>query len=64
MNLTKREEHDYTTYASEVKKSCDDFKLSDLSAENFRCLIFVQGLVSSKDAEVRRRVLNKKMNKI
>lgn len=62
MNLTKREEHDYTTYASEVNKSCDDFKLSDLSAENFRCLIFVQGLVSSKDAVVRRRVLNKLEN--
>ena len=62
MNLTKREDEDYTTYASEVNRNYDDFKLSDLSAENIHCLIFVQGLVSSKDAEVRRRVLNKLEN--
>ena len=61
MNLTKRED-DCTIYASEVNKNCDKFELSDLAAENFRCLVFVQGLVSSKDAEVRRRVLNKLEN--
>ena len=30
-----------------------------MSADNFRCLIFAQGLMSTKDAEIRRRVLSK-----
>ena len=59
MNVTRREEDDYTTYASIVNKHCDDFKLEELSADNFKCLIFVQGLVLNKDSEIRRRVLNK-----
>ena len=42
-----------------MNKNCDDFKLSELSANNFKCLIFVQRFVSAKDAEIRCRVLNK-----
>ena len=57
MNLTRKDDKVYTTIA--VNKHCDDFKLSELSANNFKCLIFVQGLVSNKDAEIRRRVLDK-----
>ena len=34
----------------------------ELSADNFKCSIFVQGLVSTKDAEIRRRILNKLEN--
>ena len=60
MNLTRKDIEDYTTYASVVNKHCGDFKLSELSANNFKCLIFVQGLVSAK--EIRRRFLNKLEN--
>ena len=49
-------------FASVVNKNCDDFKLGELSADNFKCLIFAQGLVSTKDAETRRRVLSKLEN--
>ena len=59
LNLTRKEGEDYTTFASEVNKHCDNFRLAELSANNFKCLIFVQGLVSTKDAEIRRRILNK-----
>ncbi len=59
MNLTRKDDEDYTTFARKVNKHCDDFILSELSANDFKCLIFVQGLVSNKDAEIRRRVLNK-----
>lgn len=54
LNLTKKESEDYITFASIVNKYCDDFKLSELSPDNFKCLIYVQGLVSTKDAEIRR----------
>ena len=62
MNLSRKDDEDYATFASVANKHCDDFKLSKLSANNFRCLIFVQSLVSNKDTEIRRRVLNKRKN--
>ena len=62
LNLTRKEEEDYTTFASDVNKHCDDFRLAELSADNFKCLIFVQELVSTKDTKIRRRILNKFSN--
>ena len=58
INVTRKESQDYTTFASVVNKHCDDFKLASLTADNFKCLIFVQGLISTKDAEISRRALN------
>ena len=62
LNLTKRDSDDYLGFASVVNKNCDDFKLGELSADNFKCLIFAQGLGSAKNAEIRRRVLSKLEN--
>ena len=62
LNLTKRDSDDYSVFSSVVNKNCDDFKLGELSADNFKYLIFAQGLVSTKDAEIRRRVLSKLEN--
>ena len=62
LNLTKRDSDVYLGFASVVDKNCDDFKQDELSADNFKCLIFAQGLVSAKDAEIRRRVLSKLEN--
>ena len=45
-----------------MNKLCKDFKLAELTADDFNCLIFAQGLVSAEDAEVRRRVLAKLEN--
>ena len=59
INLTRKEEQDYITFASVVNRHCDDFGLSSLTADNFKVLIFIQGLVSAKDAELRRRALNR-----
>ena len=53
LNLTRKEGKDYTTFASEVNKHCDDFKLAELSADNLKCLIFMQGLVSAKDTKIK-----------
>ena len=52
----------FLTFAALVKKLCNDFKLAELTADDFRSLIFSQGLVSAEDAEVRRRVLTKLEN--
>ena len=59
LNRTKKDDENYLTFSSVVNKHCDTFKLADLSADDFKCLIFVQGLVSTKDFEIRRRVSSK-----
>ena len=45
-----------------MNNPCNDFKLADSTAYDFKCLIFAQGLVSAEDAEIRRRVLAKLEN--
>ena len=62
MNITRKDDEDYITFASVVNKHSDDFKLSELNDNNLKCLIFVQGLVSNKDADIRGSVLNKLEN--
>ena len=59
LNLKRTEDQDYTTFASIVNKHCDEFKLSSLSIDNFKCLVFTQGLIDQQDAEIRRRALVK-----
>ena len=63
LNLVWEENEDFTVFATKVNKGCDDFKLAELSADNLKCLVFCQGLISPKDAEVRRIVLNKLKSK-
>ena len=58
-NLSKPDDEDYLTFDFIVNKHCDDFRLGELSTDDFKCFIFAQGLVSSKNSEIRRRVLSK-----
>ena len=62
-NIFKDDQQDYLMFAATVNKHCNNFKLADLTADDFKCLIFAQGLVSSEDTEIRRRVLTKLENK-
>ena len=56
LNIFKEDQQDYLTFAATVNKHCNDFKLADLTADDFKCLIFARGLVSAEDAEIRHRV--------
>ena len=58
LNTVKDNQQDFLTFAASVNKLCNDFKLAELTADDFKCLVFAQGLVSAEDTEVRRRVLN------
>ena len=62
LNLTCKEGDDLTTFTSIVIKHSDNFRLEELSADNFKCLIFMQRLLSIKDAEIKRRIRNKLEN--
>lgn len=57
--ISKSEGDDIIAYASRVNRECEKFKLSELNADQFKCLIFVCGLKAPSDAEYRIRLLNK-----
>ena len=59
LNLTKKENEDYTTFACIVNRECEKFRLSEITPDMFKCLIFIQGLTTPKDAEIRSRLLTK-----
>ena len=62
LNTVKDNQQDFLTFAASVNKLSNDFKLTELTADDFKCLILAQGLVSADDAEVRRLVLTKLEN--
>ena len=62
LNTVKDNQQDFLTFAASVNKLCNDFKQAELTADDFKCLIFAQDLVSADDAEIRWRVLTKLEN--
>ena len=57
LNIQKSENEDYLEYACTVNCLCESFKLSEISADLFKCLIFVQGLTAPRDKDIRSRIL-------
>ncbi|KER33480.1 hypothetical protein T265_00595 [Opisthorchis viverrini] len=51
MNLSKNASEDWVTYAGKVNK--------DMTEDEFKCLIFVCGLTSPEDTDIRARILSK-----
>lgn len=59
LQATKSGNTDFVTYAAQVNRQCEDFRLKELDDNQFKCLMFVRGLQSSQDAEIRTRLLAK-----
>ncbi|XP_058828544.1 uncharacterized protein LOC131688354 [Topomyia yanbarensis] len=59
LQVTKQPTDDYVTYACRFNKTCVEFELSKLNEEQFKCLMFVCGLKSEGDSEIRTRLLSK-----
>ncbi|RTG87283.1 uncharacterized protein DC041_0000570, partial [Schistosoma bovis] len=55
--ITKSPEDDYLTYAWKVNRECERFKINDITADQFKCLIFICGLKNAEDSDVRTRML-------
>ena len=53
----KKGNEDFFTYTGVVNWECEKFKLEELSLDRFKCLIFEQELISSRDSEIRARIL-------
>ena len=51
LNTVKDNQQDFLTFAASVNKLCNDFKLAELTANDFKCLIFAQVLIAAEDAE-------------
>lgn len=43
LNLMKDDGHDYITYAANVNKHCEEFKLAELSADNLNAWCLFKG---------------------
>lgn len=59
LQIKKDENMDFVSYTGFVNKQCENFKLNDLTLDQFKCLIFVMGLKSSEDFDVRTKLLTK-----
>ncbi|XP_062703908.1 uncharacterized protein K02A2.6-like [Aedes albopictus] len=59
LQTMKDEDEDFISYSCKVNKACVDFKLQELKEDQFKCLIFVCGLKSSKDLDIRMRLLSR-----
>nr|VZI21210.1 unnamed protein product [Spirometra erinaceieuropaei] len=59
LQLCKRDSDDFITYAGIVNRECGRFQLGSLPEDQFKCLIFICGLQSPKDADILTRLLSK-----
>lgn len=59
LTVSKSPTEDYVSYACRVNKMCVEFELTKMSEAQFKCLMYVCGLKSEKDSEVRTRLLAK-----
>nr|VZI31707.1 unnamed protein product [Spirometra erinaceieuropaei] len=59
LQLCKRYSDDFITYGDIVNRECGRFQLGSLTEDQFKCLIFICGLQSPKDADIRTRLLSK-----
>ena len=55
----KKDCEDYTTFNSTVNRYCEMFQVNKITPDMFKCLIFIQGLTSPSEKEVRTRLLKK-----
>lgn len=56
---TKSSQEDFISYASKVNRACEDFNMNELTVDQFKCLIFILGLRSQEEADIRTKLLSK-----
>lgn len=59
LQLAKKETEDFNAYTARINKACEEFRLKTMSADEFKCLIFILGLKGPKEADIRARLHNK-----
>ncbi|CAH8523836.1 unnamed protein product [Dicrocoelium dendriticum] len=56
--MAKRDADNFITYVDVANRECQRFQLGSLTEDQFKCLIFVSGLQSTHDADIRTRLLS------
>ncbi|VDP44977.1 unnamed protein product [Schistosoma margrebowiei] len=59
LKITKADDDDWLKHAGLVNRECERFKLSAMSEDQFKCLVFVCSLQSPEDADIRTTILSK-----
>lgn len=56
--ISKTQDEDFATYGANVNRICEEFKLAELTADQFKSLIFILGLRGSADVDISTRLHN------
>ncbi|XP_062712387.1 uncharacterized protein K02A2.6-like [Aedes albopictus] len=59
LQIAKNPTEDHVAFACRVNKACVKFELGKLTEEQFKCLVYVCGLKSENDVEIRTGILTK-----
>lgn len=57
LGAAKGPDEDASLYGARINRLHDDFKMDEMSGEHFKCLIFILGLQSPSDQDIRARLL-------
>lgn len=59
LQTQKTDNMDLLLHRGSVNKACEDFQSAKLSSDQFKCLIFIMGMKSRSDLDVRTKLLSK-----
>lgn len=59
LKLVKSSTQDFTSYATIVNNCCEDFKIKEMSDDQFKCPMFVCGFQNHDDSDIRTKLLSK-----
>ncbi|XP_062556637.1 uncharacterized protein K02A2.6-like [Armigeres subalbatus] len=59
LQLSKNSSDDFYTYAGIVNQKCEEFKLNEVTPDQLKCLMYVCGLKSHRDADIRTTLLSR-----
>ncbi|EYC38385.1 hypothetical protein Y032_0721g1828 [Ancylostoma ceylanicum] len=57
LKLEKSETEDYLVYTGRVNEFCERAKIHDLDCDGIKCLLWIFGLKSQREAEIRQRLI-------
>ncbi|XP_055604578.1 uncharacterized protein K02A2.6-like [Uranotaenia lowii] len=59
LQTVKSSHEDYISYSAAVNRRCEEFNVGRTTVDQFKCLVFVCGLQSPDEAEIRMRLINR-----
>lgn len=58
LQVRRKDDEAITAYGARVNKLAETFRLNELTGDQFKCLLFIQGIHDRKDKNIRTRLLN------